>query len=405
MASFRYSAITSSGAVTTGVLDADSEDDAIAQVRGLGHLPLKASPASAARWRNLFSNAVPRARTVSAGTIAVATQELAALLEARLPLDRALAILSELEDTKRLREPLAKVLTAVQDGMSLADAFESTGVFPKSYVTMVRAGEHGGNLEVTLKRLADYLARAAAVRDTVISAMVYPALLLCTAGLSVVFILVFVLPEFAPLFAQAGKALPPSTRIIMNIGDFLTSYWWLLLILACAAFLLLRRAAKLPGLRRAWDRIILRLPILGDLALKIDVERFARMLGTLLMNGVTLPRALLITRDTLSNSVVAEAVGDAAARLKEGEQLAGRLRRSGLFPPLALDLIRVGEETGSLDAMLLKQAEFYEREVKHTIDRLLALLVPLMTVLMGVIVAGIIASIIVAIFSLNDLAV
>jgi len=405
MASFRYSAITASGAVTSGVLDAESEADAIAQVRGLGHLPLKAAPASAARWRTLLDKAAPSGRAVSANTIAVATQELAALLEARLPLDRALAILSELEDTKRLREPLAKVLTAVQDGMSLADAFESTGVFPKSYVTMVRAGEHGGNLEATLKRLADYLARTAAIRDTIVSAMVYPVLLLCTAGLSVVFILVFVLPEFRPLFAQAGKALPPSTRIIMDIGDALTDYWWLLLLLAGGAFLLIRRAVKLPGFRRAWDRIVLRLPIIGDLALKIDVERFARMLGTLLMNGVALPRALLITRDTLSNSVVANAVGDAAARLKEGEQLAGRLKRSGVFPPLALDLIRVGEETGALDSMLLKQAEFYEREVRHRIDRLLALLVPLMTVLMGVIVAGIIASIIVAIFSLNDLAV
>jgi general secretion pathway protein F len=403
MANFRYKAITSSGAVTTGVLDAASESDAIAQVRGLGHLPLTASLASAARWRSLIALA-PSSRRVPASTIAVATQELAALLEARLPLDRALAILSELEETKRLREPLAKVLASVRDGMSLADAFEATGVFPKSYVTMVRAGEHGGNLEATLKRLADYLARAAAVRETVVSAMVYPALLLCTAGFSVVFILVFVLPEFAPLFAQAGKTLPASTRVLMAMGDTLTNYWWLLLALAAAGFLLLRRAFRAPAFRRGWDRAVLKLPILGDLVLKTDIERFASMLGTLLMNGVTLPRALLITRDTLSNSVIADAVGEAAARLKEGEQLASRLKQSGLFPALSLDLIRVGEETGSLDAMLLKQAELYEREVKHAVDRLLALMVPLITVVMGVIVAGLIGSIIVAIFSINDLA-
>jgi general secretion pathway protein F len=403
MANFRYKAITASGTVTTGVLDAQSESDAIAQVRGLGHLPLTASLASAARWRSLIALA-PGSRRVPASTIAVATEELAALLDARLPLDRALAILAELEETKRLREPLAKVLASVRDGMSLADAFEATGAFPKSYVTMVRAGEHGGNLEATLKRLADYLSRAAAVREIVISAMVYPALLLCTAGFSVVFILVFVLPQFAPLFAQAGKALPASTQVLMAIGDALTNYWWLLLALVAAGFLLLRRALRTPTFRRSWDRTVLKLPILGDLVLKTNIERFASMLGTLLMNGVTLPRALLITRDTLSNSVVADAVGEAAARLKEGEQLASRLKQSGLFPALSLDLIRVGEETGSLDAMLLKQAELYEREVKHAVDRLLALLVPLMTVVMGMIVAGLIGSIIVAIFSINDLA-
>jgi general secretion pathway protein F len=403
MASFRYKAVTAAGALTTGVLDARSEQDAVAQIRALGHLPVTAMPAGAARWRALAAQAIPQ-RAQSPRTIAVAMQELGALLQARLPLDRALAILAELEETRRLRVPLARVLASVRGGMSLADAFEDTGIFPKSIVTMVRAGEMGGNLEATLSRLADYLARAAAIRETVVSALVYPAILLCTAGLSVVFILVFVLPEFAPLFAQAGKALPASTRIVMAVGTFVTSYWWLIGAGALAAFLLLRRAMKTSSFRGGWDRLVLRLPVLGDLVLKTDVERFARMLGTLLANGVALPQALLITRETLSNSVIAGAVGETAARLKEGEQLASRLRQTGVFPALALDLIRVGEETGSLDEMLLKQAELYEREVRHAVDRLLALLVPLLTVAMGMLVAGLIASILVAILSINDLA-
>jgi general secretion pathway protein F len=404
MASFRYKAVTAAGALTTGVLDADSQSHAIAQIRSLGHLPIAASPASAARWRNLAARAIPHTRRHSARTIAVATQELGALLQARLPLDRALAILAELEETKRLRAPLAQVLASVRDGMSLADAFEATGIFPKSYVTMVRAGEHGGNLEATLRRLADYLARASAIRETVISALVYPAILLCTAGLSIVFILVFVLPEFAPLFAQAGKALPRSTQIVMDVGAFVAGYWWLIGAGILASVLLLRRALKAPAFRRGWDRLVLRVPVVGNLVLKTEVERFSRMLGTLLMNGVALPQALLITRDTLSNSVVANAVGETAARLKEGEQLASRLRQTGIFPALALDLMRVGEETGSLDEMLMKQAELYEREIRHAVDRLLALLVPLLTVAMGMLVAGLIASILVAILSINDLA-
>jgi general secretion pathway protein F len=248
MASFRYRAVTAAGAITTGVLDADSESDAIAQIRGLGHLPIAATLAGR-RWRALLP--VFPARRASANTISIATQELAALLGARLPLDRALALLAELEETRRLRPTLLAVLASVRDGASLADALAATGEFPKYYVTTVRAGEHGGNLEATLSRLADYLTRASAVRETVASAMVYPAILLVTAGFSVVMILVFVLPQFAPLFAQAGKALPTSTRIVLDIGDFLTSYWWALGIVIGLIYLLFKRLAKSPSFLKA----------------------------------------------------------------------------------------------------------------------------------------------------------
>jgi general secretion pathway protein F len=402
MANFRYRAVTAAGTITTGIVDATSQIDAIAQIRALGHLPLTAAQAGAGRWRALLPTR--EGNRASASSIAFATQELAALLGARLPLDRALSILVELEETRRLREPLKAVLAAVRDGASLADAFEATGVFSKSYVTMVRAGEHGGNLEATLKRLSDYLARASAVRETVVSAMIYPTVLLCTAGLSIVFVMMFVLPQFAPLFEQSGKPLPLPTAIALAIGTFLTAYWWLVGLLCGAAFLVLRRVAKAPGFRRTRDRVLLRLPIIGDLVLKTQIERFSRMLGTLLANGVALPQALVIAGDTLGNVVVSDAVSETAVRLKEGEPLAARLRQTGVFPSLALDMIRVGEETGSLEDMLIKQAELYEHEVKHAVDRLLALLVPLMTVVMGLIVAGLISSILLAILSINDLA-
>lgn len=402
MVSFRYKAVTAAGTITTGTVDAETQADAVAQIRGLGHLPLSAAQSGAERWRALLPTVSSRRQ--SQAQIAFATQELAALLGARLPLDRALGILAELDETRALRGALTAVLASVRDGLSLADAFDATGIFSKSYVTMVRAGELGGNLEATLKRLAEYLARASAVRDTIVSALIYPIILLCTATLSVIFILVFVLPEFAPLFQQAGKALPVSTAFALALGAFLTNYWWLIGIAAATTYLLLRRAARQPGFRRARDRMVLRLPLIGDLALKTEIERFSRMLGTLLTNGVALPQALLIARDTLGNCVVADAVGETAARLKEGEALAARLRQTNVFPPLALDLIRVGEETGSLDEMLLKQAELYEHEVKQAVGRLLALLVPLLTVVMGLIVAGLIASILVAILSVNELA-
>ena len=402
MASFRYRAVTAAGTVTTGTLDAASRADAIAQIRGRGHLPLAAAQAGAGRWRALLPSR--RAGTPPASAIGFATQELAALLGARLPLDRALAILVELEETRALRAPLVATLASVRDGMSFADALEATGAFSTPYVTMVRAGEHGGNLESTLKRLADYLARASAVRDAVVSALIYPAVLLVMGGLSAAFVVMFVLPEFAPLFLESGKPLPWPTAVALGIGRFLSAWWWLVGIVAAAAYLVLRRAAAMPGFRAARDRLLLRLPLIGDLVLKTQVERFSRMLGALLGNGVPLPQALLLARDTLGNGVVAAAVGETAARLKEGEPLAQRLRQTGVFPALALDLIRVGEETGVLEEMLLKQADLYEHEVKHAVDRLLALLVPLMTVVMGLVVAGLIGSILVAILSINDLA-
>jgi general secretion pathway protein F len=269
---------------------------------------------------------------------------------------------------------------------------------------MVRAGEHGGNLEATLKRLAEYLASTAAVRQTIVSAMIYPAILLTTGFLSIIFIVVFVLPEFGPLFSQAGRTPPSAMRIALETGTFLASYGWLVAVLAAGAVLLLRRHSTLPAFRSWRDHTLLRLPLIGDLVVKSQVERFSRTLSTLLVNGVGLPQALLLTSETLNNSVVANAVSETAARLKEGEPLAARLRQTGVFPQLALDMLRVGEETGSLEEMLLQQAELYEREVRHSVDRLLSLLVPVMTVLMGLVVAGLIASILVAILSVNDLA-
>jgi general secretion pathway protein F len=402
MASFRYRAVTTAGTITSGTVDAVSEDDAVAQVRSLGHLPVTTSPAGVTWWRVLLPSAP--AQRYPADAIGFVTRQLAALLGARLPLDRALAILAELGEARRLRKALTGVLAAVRDGASLADAFNSTGAFSKPYVTMIRAGEHGGNLETTLKRLAAYLAAAAAMRQTIVSAMIYPAILLCTGVLSIIFILVFVLPQFGPLFEQSGKPPPPAMRIALEAGSFLASYWWLIAVLVAAAALVLRRVSALPAYRSWRDRNLLRLPLIGDLVIKSEVERFSRTLSTLLLNGVGLPQALSLTSETLGNSVVAKAVSETAARLKEGEPLAAHLRQTGVFPQLALDMLRVGEETGSLEEMLLQQAELYEREVRHSVDRLLALLVPVMTVLMGLAVAGLIASILVAILSVNDLA-
>ncbi len=402
MASFRYRAVTAAGTITTGLVDAVSEDDAIAQVRGLGHLPMVANPAGRRRWQSLLPSA--GAARYPANAVVFVTQQLAALLGARLSLDRALAILVELGEARRLRKPLLGVLSAIRDGSNLADALEASGAFSKPYVTMVRAGEHGGNLEATLRRLAEYLAASATVRQTIVSAMIYPAILLCTSILSIGFILVVVLPEFAPLFAQAGKPPPFAMQVALDMGTFLFDHWWVVIALLAGAFLVLRQFSNTLAYRNWRDRTVLRLPLFGDLVVKTQIERFSRTLSTLMANGVNLPQGLALASETLSNSIIANAVSETAARLKEGEFLTARLRQTGVFPQLALDMLRVGEETGSLEEMLVQQAELYEHEVKQAVNRLLSLLVPVVTVFMGLVVAGLISSILITILSINDLA-
>ncbi|HEX3810895.1 MAG TPA: type II secretion system F family protein [Rhizomicrobium sp.] len=403
MAQYQYKAMTGSGAVVKGVLDATSKEAVIGQLRSQGLFPLDALEQGAggllSKLRNIRIGGKP-----SLKSLAMVTQELSTLLRAGLELDRALGILVGLSDIGNLKAPFEAVRNRVRDGASFADALSADPFFPKFYVSMVRAGEHGGALDGTLQRLTDYLTRTLAIRETITSALVYPAILLVTAGMSIVVILVFVLPEFEPLFADAGKSLPVSTQIVMAAGDFVRDYGWLFLILLVAGFFGFREAIKKPEYRLKWDALVLRIPVLGDLFRAIEVERLMRTFGTLLSNGVPVPAALNLSKDVLSNTVLAAAVKDAAASLREGERLAQRLGRSKVFPAITLDLIQIGEESGKLDEMLLRQADLDELRIKHRVDRALALLVPCLTIGLGAIVAGLISSMLVAILSINDLA-
>jgi general secretion pathway protein F len=403
MASYRFKAMTSSGAMVQGALDAPTEAAVIQHIRDQGHYPLSTSLGGASGLAGLLESLRPTSR-VSSRSLSVATQELSALLQAGLELDRALGILVGLKDLGGLRDPFIAIRARVRDGAGFADALAEESVFPKFYVSMVRAGELGGSLDVTLARLSDYLTRSLAVREAIASALVYPVILLMTAGLSIVFILTFVLPEFEPLFAQAGKSLPLPTRIVMGAGHFVQDFWWLMALAVAAFVIWWRRALRNRRFRQRVDRQILRLPVLGDLFVSMDVERFSRTLGTLLTNGVPLPTALGMVKDVLWNAVLSDAVKDTALGLREGESVADRLGRADVFPAMTIDLIRVGEETGKLDEMLLRQADLDEGRIKHAIDRLLALLVPILTVILGLIVGGLIASMMMAILSVNDLA-
>ena len=405
MPSFHFRAMTTSGAIVTGVLDASSERDAIQAIRGMGHYPIAADEDGKQIGQAPPSLASLFRRPVSGRTLISVTQELATLLRAGVELDRALRILLRLDETRQMHTELEGVLERVRDGASLADAVAASRAFPAFYADMVRPGEQTGQLAAILESLGAYLARAHAIRQTIASALVYPAIVTATAGFAIVFVLTFVLPQFTPLFAEAGKALPLSTRIVMAAGNVLVDWGWVLPVLALVAVVFYRRAMEDPANRRARDRLLLRVPVFGNLIRKLQIERFARTLGTLVAGGVSLPQALTITAETLSNTVLADTVGGASTALREGDSLASQLAASGKFPPLVLDLIQVGEESGQLPAMLLRAAEIYEQETRHTVDRLVAMLVPALTVIMGLVVAGLIASIMTAVLSVNDLAV
>ena len=404
MTHFQYRAMTGSGAVVRGVLEAPTRDQVVRQLRTRGLFPLDASERGEGGLGALLSKGLRFRNRVTLKGLSMATQELSTLLKAGLELDRALGILVGLSDIGALRAPFEGVRNRVRDGMSFAEALANDPVFPKFYISMVRAGEHGGTLDVTLQRLSDYLTRTLAIREQITSALIYPCILLFTAGAAIIIILVFVIPEFEPLFADAGKSLPFATRIVMGAGDAVRDYGWIFILLVIGGVVALRRSLKKPDQRLKWDAFRLKWPVLGKLFAAVEVERLMRTFGTLLANGVPVPTALNLSKDVLSNTVLVAAVRDAAVSLREGERLAQRLARAKVFPPVTLDLIQIGEESGKLDEMLLRQADLDELRIKHKVDRALAMLVPVLTIGLGMVVAGLIASMLVAIISVNDLA-
>ena len=405
MPRYRYEAVDASGEVVRDELDAATLDAAIVRLRDQGLLPLAVNEAKSGFLRGGFGQPLfSKRRALSRKTIALLTQQLASLLHAGMPLDRALTILIGVTEDEQAKPVLERVQEKVRGGSSLADALEVQGVFSRFYLNMVRAGEAGGALDVVLKRLTEFLERSQALRETVTSALIYPIILLSVSALSVIILLTFVVPQFQRLFADAGKALPLATQIVIAVGDGFRYYWWVGAILVVLLSAVVRRQLGQPESRARWDDRFLRLPLFGDLIAKVETARLSRTLGTLLGNGVSMLSALTIVRETLSNQVLAGALGEVAEHVKTGRGLADPLLEAGRFPKLAVQMIRVGEETGQLQEMLLQVADTYDGEVQTAVKRMLTLLEPALILGLGVIIAGIIMSILVAILSLNDLA-
>lgn len=404
MPRFQYRALSPTGEIVAGELDGPDSATIIERLHDQALMPIEAVE-ERMRKRRAFEFTLNRRRSLRLSDLALLTQQLSRLLKASLPLDRALEILASLAADKRSRAAVRGALERVRDGARLAEALAAQpNAFPQSYVSMVRAGEEGGALPPVLARLADFLTRSEANRQKIASALVYPAILVCVAAVSVALVLTVVLPQFAPLFEQAGARLPASTRIVMAIGDGLRRGWWIVLLSIAILGLAARQLLQHRAISVARDRIILASPVAGALARKFEISRFARTLGVLLSNGVPAPRALALSGATIGNRVIAGVVETVATRFKEGEGLSAPLSRTGQFPRLAIQLIHIGEETGKLDEMLAETAEIYDEEVERATQRLIALLVPAITIAMGAVIALIIVAVMTAMISINDLA-
>lgn len=409
MAAFHYKASTSAGEILEGERRADDEASVVEWLHSQGYIPIRIDEGTAGgrgrSRRSAGKRLFGRKKTVRQNEVAVLTGELSTLLRAGLPLDRAFSILMEISEEGPVRQLLSQLQEQVRGGSSLAEAMETQAeTFSPLYVSMIRAGEAGGALDVILGRLADFMERSKALKNSVTSALIYPAILVGVAGLSVIILLTFVVPQFQQLFDDAGKALPMATQIVIAAGNLLQNYWWALLLGFLALLLFMRHQLQIPERRYRWDGWLLRLPLVGDLIAKLEVARLSRTLNSLLLNGVPLLSALAIIKNTLNNQVMAEALSEVADALRQGHGMADPLLETALFPKMAVQMIKVGEETGQLEDMLGQVAETYDLEVESTIKRLLALMEPLLILTLGVVIAGIIMSILVAILSVNELA-
>jgi general secretion pathway protein F len=404
MAFFQYRAADQAGKVVEGVMEADLEQSVILRLREMGCIPLRIAAPSERALRSARQAPLFARRKVSQQQLLQFTRELGTLLSAGLPLDRSLSILGGLFEGGELSQILRSLVEAVRAGKSLAVSMgEHPDVFPKIYVNMIRAGEAGGILESVLRYLTEYMENTLALKEDIKSALIYPIILAMAAGLSLIILFIFVIPKFAMIFRDNSKAIPWITSVVIGFSQFLAQYGWFILLglfglVAAGVFYV-----KSPDGRTEWDRFCLRIWLIGDLVRKFETARFSRTLAALLKGGVPMLDALGTVQGVVGNRLLMRAIGQVQLRVREGKGVARPLSDSGLFPPLAINMIAVGEETGKLESLLAEVAGYYDQEVKRTTKRLTALLEPALILGMGLIIGVVVISMLLAIFSLNDL--
>jgi type IV pilus assembly protein PilC len=368
------------GALVTGELVADSTELVIARLREMNYIPLEVKATQAGLKREITL----RPGRVKLKDLAVFSRQFATMVNSGLPLLRCLAILEEQTAAKELAKRVGEVRLDVERGSSLSGALaRHPKTFPALYISMCRAGETAGTLDQVLLRLADTMEKEVSLRQKIKSAMTYPIVVFAMVILILVAMLVFVVPTFKDLYSSLGGTLPLPTRMLLAVSDGFRSYFFIFLALVVGGIFLFRRWINTERGRRAFDRFKLRVPIFGQLFQKTALARFARTLGVLNRSGVPILQALDIVQDTVKNAVVADGVRDIQTGVKEGESIAAPLSRHKVFPPMVVQMMAVGEETGALDTMLEKIADFYDEEISSTVESLTSLIEPVMIAVVG----------------------
>jgi general secretion pathway protein F len=387
-------------------MEAPDRSAVVERLQRQGQIVLRADPADGRKGlADLLTIELGGTRALDKAALGEVTRELAIMLAAGQDLDRALRFVVDNTGSSRARAVLGNVRDKVRGGSSLAAALAGEPrSFSKLYVGLVRAGEAGGTLPATLDRLATLLERERSLSANLRSALIYPALLIVAAIGSIILLLDYVLPQFAPIFEQAGAQLPAATRALMTLGAVVGAAGPWLLLVVLAGGLIARQLLQRPPYRLKLDRLLLHLPVAGGLMRETLAARLTRTLGSLLQNGVPLIPALGIAKDALGNLAAAEAVEAAALGAKGGAGLSRPLAAAGLFPARTIHLLQLGEEAAQLPAMALKAAEIHDEQARLMMQRLVALAVPLITIAMGLAVAGIVSALLTAMLSLNDLA-
>jgi type IV pilus assembly protein PilC len=392
MATFTYTARAFNGDLRTATIDASSRDDVIAQLRKQRLSVVKIDQDAAKK--------VGRG-AIKTRDVVIFTRQFSTMINSGLPLVQALTILAEQTDNKALAEVTKKVVFDVESGNTVADALSKhPRAFTNLYVNMVAAGEAGGILDTILLRLATFLEKNDALVRKVKGAMIYPAVIMSVAAIAVVVLLIFVIPVFAGMFASAGQALPLPTRIVIGASGFLRSYWWIIGAIIITGGYMGKKYYATPSGKLVIDRLMLRMPVLGDVLRKSAVSRFTRTLGTLISSGVSILEGLEITAKTAGNRVIQDAIMQSRSSIAGGDTIAQPLQKSKVFPPMVISMIAVGEQTGGLDEMLSKIADFYDEEVDAAVSNLLSLLEPIMIVFLGVVVGGMVVAMYLPIFDM-----
>jgi type IV pilus assembly protein PilC len=404
MPNFAYKAKTSAGLVMQGLIDAEEQKAAVDKLRAQKMVVLEISEKTESILDKLKALTKSKGKVTSKDLV-LFSRQLSTLVSAGVPIVQSLGILEAQAENPAFKEVLGAVKSDIEAGLSISDALKKhPDAFPELYTSMVRAGELGGILDTILERLTVYLESSEALKAKVKSAMMYPAIVLSICALVTVFLLVFVIPTFKHIFESFGAELPMPTQVLINISDAMRTHWYILVFIPPAFYKAFERFYKTPKGHKLVDGKILEAPIFGVILKKVAVARFTRTLGTLIKSGVPIMQALETVAATAGNVVIAEAVLATRESIREGGHLSDPLKKSGVFPNMVTSMISVGEETGALDVMLSKIADFYDQEVDTAVKGLTSLIEPIVICVMGIVIGSIVIAMFMPMFELGDLA-